>query len=107
MAETGPFTAMAVDSEMNLLRRLHGMIEKDEVATREQFLDLMKVAFVRAKLDARALSDELGYNFSTIHRWIDGRTAPHPSLWPRVTRWVADALKQRIDACRAGLAVEA
>ncbi len=43
------------------------------------------------------LSDELGYSYSTVHRWIDGRTAPHPSVWPRVTQWIADAIKSRIE----------
>ena len=101
MADTRPFTAMAVDSELNLLCRLHAMLESDAIVSRAQFGDLMKVAFDHCRLDARKLSDELGYSFSTVYRWIEGRTAPHPSLWPRITGWIADALKARIDSTKA------
>ena len=102
-----PFTALAVDSELNLLVRLHSMLEFDQVADREQFTDLMKAAFEHCRLDPRALSDKLGYSFSTVYRWIEGRTAPHPSLWPVITKWIADSIKARIDAVRAREVVEA
>lgn len=107
MAGIRPFTAVAVDSELNLLSRLHSMLESDRIKDREQFTDLMKAAFDHCRLDARALSDELGFSFSTVHRWIDGRTAPHPSLWPTVSAWIADAIKARIDAAHAPDTVEA
>lgn len=107
MSETRPFTAMVVDSDLALLGRLHSMLQFEDITTREQFTDLMKAAFVHCRLDARALSDDLGYSFSTVHRWVDGRTAPHPSLWPRVSGWIADGIRARIDAIRAAEAVEA
>jgi len=107
MAEIRPFTALAVDSELNLLSRLHAMLESDRIESRDQFADLMKAAFEHCRLDPRALSDELGYSFSTVYRWIEGRTAPHPSLWPRVTDWVANAIKERIDAAHRYAVVEA
>lgn len=98
MVESRSFTAIAVENERTLLSRLHAMLESDPVGSRDQFADLMKAAFAHCRLDARALSDDLGYNYSTVHRWIDGRTAPHPSLWPRISDWVARALKARVDA---------
>lgn len=102
MAENRPFTAMAAETERNLLSRLHAMLEFDEIRSREQFADLMKVAFAQDRLDGRALSDDLGYSFSTVYRWIEGRTAPHPSLWPRITEWVSAGilvLLQTLDDC--------
>ncbi|MGA9580690.1 MAG: hypothetical protein WBR13_01815 [Allosphingosinicella sp.] len=107
MTEIRPFTAVAVDSELNLLSRLHSMLESDQIGSRDQFGDLMKAAFEHCRLDPRALSDDMGYSFSTIYRWIDGRTAPHPSLWPRITAWIVDAIKARIDTARQSELVEA
>jgi len=97
MVETHSFTAMAVESELNLLRRLHAMLETDDIASRAQFTDLMKAAFIHCHLDARLLSDDLGYSLSTVYRWIEGRSAPHTSLWPRIAVWIKDALKLKID----------
>lgn len=97
MLEARPFTAVAVDSELNLLCRVHAMLESDGVGSRSAFSDLMKVAFGICRLDPRSLSDALGFSFSTVYRWIEARTAPHPSLWPVISAWVASALKSRID----------
>jgi len=91
-----PFTAMMVKYEISVLRRLHGMLAEDTVETREQFSDLMRAAFTLGKLDPRGLSDDLGYNISAVYRWIEGRSAPHKSLWPRVIEWIKDAIKQKI-----------
>lgn len=101
MADIRTFTAMAVDSELSLLCRLHAMLESDSITSRAQFGDLMKVSFNNCHLDARKLSDDLGYSCSTVYRWIEGRTAPHPSLWPRVAGWISDELKARIDSTNA------
>ena len=90
------FTSMMVDSEVVVLRRLHGMLESDVVDTRDAFSDLMKAAFEHGRLDARALSDDLGYSFTTVYRWIEGRNAPHPSLWPCIIAWIMKAIDAKI-----------
>lgn len=92
-----PFSTVAVDSELNLLSRLHAMLDSDGICSRADFSDLMKVAFEICRLEPRALSDTLGFSFSTVYRWIEGRTAPHRSLWPVIGQWIADALKARVD----------
>jgi predicted DNA-binding transcriptional regulator AlpA len=97
MAEIRPFTAVAMDSELGLLSRVHAMLESDGIDSRSDFSDLMKVAFTNCRLEPRAMSDSLGFSFSTVYRWIEGRTAPHPSLWAVVANWVAFSLKARID----------
>lgn len=101
MLEARPYTALANQKELVFLKALHSMLEADPVRTREGFSDMMSVAFNAGGLDARALSDDMGYNFSTVYRWIEGRTAPHPSQWLQVQAWVRDALDSHIDALAA------
>lgn len=107
MAEIGSFRAMAVQSQVDLLTQIRSALDAAPLSSRDQFTDLMKAAFLHCRLDARALSDDMGYNFSTVHRWIDGRTAPHPSLWPRINDWIKSALEARIDTLRPIEASEA
>jgi hypothetical protein len=87
-----------VKNELSALRRLHGMLESDGVKTRDQFRDMMVAAFTHGRLELRELSDDLGYSFSTVFRWLDGRSAPHASLWPRIVSWVMGALERKIAA---------
>lgn len=101
MAEMRPFTALATENELLLLNRLHSMLEADPLVTREEFSDMMAVAFAYGRLNARALSDDMGYNFSTVYRWIEGRTAPHSSQWTQVQDWVCTALNDLIEAARS------
>ncbi|HEX8262789.1 MAG TPA: hypothetical protein VF547_07940 [Allosphingosinicella sp.] len=99
MSATRPFTDLMVHSQISLLRSLHGALEHKRVRTRDEFIDLMKAAFEHGKLDPRRLADDLGYSFSTVYRWIDGRSAPHPSLWPRIVEWTMGAIVARIEEC--------
>ena len=96
MPDARPFTTMLVTSELGVLRRLHGMLEFDPINTRERFGDLMRAAFEHCKLDPRALADDLGYSLSAVYRWIDGRTAPHASLWPTIVGWIMHAIERKI-----------
>ena len=101
MSETRPYTALATENELVLLNRLHAMLEADPVVSREEFSDMMAVAFANSRLDARALSDDMGYNFTTVYRWIEGRTAPHRSQWKQVQEWICNALNAHIEEARA------
>lgn len=92
-----PFTRLMVSGEISSLRRLHGMLEHQEVNTRDLFTDMMRASFDHGRLEARALSDDLGYNFSSVHRWVDGKNAPHPSLWPNIVSWVMASLEAKIE----------
>jgi hypothetical protein len=96
MGNAQPFTGMMLDSEISVLRRIHGMLEHDPIATRDEFADLMKAAFQRMRFDARKLADDLGYSISAVYRWIDGTSAPHPSVWPTIVRWIMRAIVSRI-----------
>lgn len=96
MPDIRQYTRMMMSNEISVLRRLHGMLEHDPVNTRDEFCDLMKAAFNHGKLEPRELSDDLGYSMSTIYRWIEGRSAPHASLWPIVVTWVMTAIDTKI-----------
>lgn len=96
MGHAQPFTSMMLDSEISVLRRIHAMLEHDAVASRDEFADLMQAAFQRMRFDPRRLSDDLGYSISAVYRWIDGTSAPHPSLWPTVVQWIMTAIVTRI-----------
>ena len=98
MSVARPLTGLMVKTEVNALRRLHGMLEHDGVRTREQFRDMMVAAFTHGRLELRELADDLGYSFSTVFRWLEGRSAPHASLWPRIVMWVMEALNRKIAA---------
>jgi hypothetical protein len=96
MTAVRSFTNLMVLSEISLLRSLHGKLSAEGIQSRDEFADLMKAAFEYGNLEARRLADDLGYSFSTVYRWIDGRSAPHPSLWPRIADWVGEAMATRI-----------
>jgi predicted DNA-binding transcriptional regulator AlpA len=96
MMAVQPFTKLMSEKEISVLRQLHGMLENDPVETREQFTDLMKAAFQYGRLDAKLLSNELGYSPSTVYRWIDGLSAPHKSLWPTIVQWISHAIEKRV-----------
>jgi hypothetical protein len=107
MSSIRPITRLMVLTEINGLRRLHGMLENDGVSTREEFRDMMTAAFGYGGLELRALADDLGFSFSTVFRWQEGRSAPHPSLWPRIVEWVMAALACKIEAAESKLATQA
>jgi transcriptional regulator with XRE-family HTH domain len=83
-------------TEISALRRLHGMLEHDQLHSRAEFRDMMIAAFTHGRLELRELSDDLGFSFSTVFRWLEGRSAPHPSIWPRIVDWVMAALTRKI-----------
>jgi predicted transcriptional regulator len=87
-----------VQKEISALRCLHGMLKRDKVNSREEFRDMMVAVFKHGRLELRDLADDLGFSFSTVFRWIEGRSAPHPSLWPCVVEWVMAALARKIEA---------
>jgi len=96
MSGSRPFTTMVTTSKLGVLSRLHGMLEFDQIDSRERFADLMRASFEQCELDPKALSDDLGYSFSAVYRWIEGKTAPHPSLWPRIVSWIMTVIERKI-----------
>jgi hypothetical protein len=96
MSVARPLTGLMVKTEINALRRLHGMLEHDGVRSREEFRDMMVAAFTHGRLELRELADDLGYAYSTVFRWLEGRSAPHSSLWPRIVAWIVSALERKI-----------
>ncbi len=79
-----------------MMTRMHAMLEHDGVRDRDEFADMMEAAMQAGRLDPRALANDLGYSLSSVYRWVDGSSAPHPSTWPRVVDWVVAGLARRI-----------
>ncbi|WP_156467531.1 hypothetical protein [Methylobacterium sp. Leaf102] len=88
-----------ITNEIDVLRSLRGMIEHDPIQTREEFGDLMKAVFVHGRLETRKLADDLGFNFTTVYRWIEGHNAPHASVWPRISSWISVEIDRRVTEC--------
>lgn len=96
MSSTHTYTKVVEESLLSSLRCLHGMLENDPIQTRDQFSDLMKATFGSGYLDPRDISNEMGFNASTVYRWVEGKSAPHPSLWPRVQDWLIEAIFSKV-----------
>ncbi len=98
-----PFTALREqterakwDAEQSMLRRLHGMLSNQDLETPEEFTDLMMAAFENGLLNYKEIADALGYSRSSVHRWVRGKTTPHPLVWPTITRWIVNAIDERL-----------
>ena len=92
-----PFTELVAKGEMTVLRRLHGMLENKSIETKEQFTDLMSAAFKWCGLEYSALANDLGYSPTSVYRWVEGLSAPHKSLWPKIVDWIMKALEVRME----------
>lgn len=88
---------LVLAGDISVLRRLHGMLERGTIVERDEFKDMMRAAFHYSQLDYKLLADDLGYSSSAVYRWVEGGTAPHPGLWPRVIEWVMRAIEQKVD----------
>lgn len=91
------FTRMMLSSEISVMTRMHDMLEHDGVQDRAEFSDMMAAAMQSGRLDPRGLAGDLGYNLSSVYRWVDGSSAPHPSGWSKVVDWVVASLARRIE----------
>jgi predicted DNA-binding transcriptional regulator AlpA len=96
MSLNKPFTALLRKEEVSILRRLHGMLEHRTIENREQFSDLMNAAFKQCSLEYVSLADDLGYSRSAVYRWVEGVTAPHKTLWPKIVTWIMKSIEIKI-----------
>lgn len=87
---------------------IYGLLQARPVRESEMDRDALKeylaCIFVDVGLDDRKLADALGYNITSIRRWIHGDTCPHRALWPQILDWIdrdisraAEELKMRLD----------
>ena len=90
------YTDWMVSNEVNGLICLHGMLVDDQITTREEFSNLVSAAFEHGQMNPRELADDLGFSASTVYRWVEGVSAPHPSLWPTVVTWILEGINRRI-----------
>ena len=101
----GMFSAVMISGKIELIDKIKKEMGRSGISERYLFSDLMKAVFGRSVgLDPRRLSDELGYSYSSVSRWITGRSAPHRVLWRQVTAWIESSLDAKRDELKALLA---
>jgi predicted DNA-binding transcriptional regulator AlpA len=97
MSSSQPFTTLAISGRMSVLRGIVSLLKEKPIDSREDFSDMMKAVFGYCIFDFRPLSDDLGFSMSSVYRWIDGKTAPHPAVWPTIVAWVVAMLERQIE----------
>ena len=88
---------------IDALTRVVDILETSGVASRDDCRDEMTAAFRHGGLEPRELSEDLSFNVSTVFRWQQGRSAPHPDLCPRIVDWVIKVYARKIDDVERGL----
>lgn len=95
------FREVRTSGDLATLRRIHGTIEAREIVTKEQLWDLLQAVFLDNLLDRKEFAQDLGYNISSVNRWIDARTAPHKSFWGQICNWILGAIAARVEEMEA------
>ncbi|MEL6934377.1 MAG: hypothetical protein AAFO17_15015 [Pseudomonadota bacterium] len=101
MPNVHSYTKVMAEGRIGSLKCLHGMLENDPVQHRDQFSNLMKATFGDGSLDPRSMANDLGFSASTVYRWVEGKSAPHRSLWPRVQEWLLEAISAKVATLEA------
>jgi len=96
MVTAAPLTKLFRDTETSVLTTLHGMLDSQSIQTRDQFIDMMNAAFKYGGLNYRELADDLGYSPTSVYRWIQGKSAPHPSLFASAQNWIVKRVADKI-----------
>ena len=96
MSNEMPFTHMMAGANAIALAQLNDLLCEHSISTREDFEDLMTAIFKYSSFNYRDLAKELGYSQPSVHRWINGQYAPHPSVWPLIVKWVKRDIARQI-----------
>jgi len=88
-----PLTDAMASARRQALIDLARSLKDHPPADRERFGDMVQAAFREGGLDPRDLSGDMGYSFSSVHRWIALQSAPHSSQWPTVTTWIVNRIE--------------
>lgn len=94
------FSRLAISSKVDTLAQIQSLlVDESRAFTRESFADLLSAVFGHSvSFDARALADDMGYQYSSVRSWIRGGSVPHAAAWPGIITWIKDALeKKRIE----------
>ena len=98
MSSFQTYTNVVEKHQLTTLRCLHGMLTKDPIQTRDQFSNLMKATLGSGFFEPRDISNDLGFSASTVYRWAENKSAPHPCVWPLVQGWLLKAILNKIEA---------
>ena len=92
----GAFSVLAISCKIDLIDKLKLGISASPSLRKSEFLDLLNAVFgMFIGLDPKKLSDELGFSYNMVTKWIARKTAPHPILWPRAISWVERSLDEK------------
>lgn len=104
MTDASRYRRLALAEHLSLLRRLVEMVRTAPPTGRTEYGDMMRVVAVDCRFDLRRLAEDVGVSYSTVHRWQEGVSAPHPMLFPTMFAWVVAALETRIRETESALA---
>ena len=71
-------------------------LNNSNIENREQFEYMLDMVFNKANIDERDLASDMGYNITSVRRWIRRLNTPHVSLWPRIIEWCKAALSEKV-----------
>ncbi|MGN6363357.1 hypothetical protein [Asticcacaulis taihuensis] len=103
MPPLGQFSKLEMTHSLEFLKAFHGMLEFEDVTTREQMFDVLTASFKNRYLDAAKFAGDLGFSPSSVYRWLDGRGLPHRAVWPLVVTWIRRELEGVIANYKAAM----
>ena len=97
MSKFSAYTDVITRHRLDVLQCLRDMLKNERLQNRAQFSNLMKAVFSNGYLNPRDLSNDMGFNVSTVYRWIENRTAPHLAVWPLIQDWLLQKISDEIN----------
>jgi hypothetical protein len=98
------FGEPAAQAKLDFLKTVHSTLAEMKIDERAIFGEMMFNVFNLAKLSEREMADDMGYNITSVRRWIEGKTTPHKAIWPNVRDWCLFHLAREINELRIKLA---
>jgi hypothetical protein len=77
---------------MKLIERL----KKADKTDNELFTSLLNEALQFLQMDARGMADQLLVGVTTIKRWVNGKSHPHPIMRPVIYEWLVDVIETKL-----------
>ncbi len=99
----GQISALHMNYTLKFLKEFHGILEYQDVTTREQMLDVLQASFKNQYLDMQKFAGDLGFSPQSVYRWLDGRGLPHKSVWPLVVDWIRKELEVVINEYKVAI----
>ena len=86
------------DEQLNILRRVDGILEFDSINTAEEFVDLMKTLQSSAGVSIAAIASAVQQERRQIETWTNGADVPKPQHWPPIVQALRTLIGKSIAA---------